>query len=145
MANLEGSTEFWWKTQEGIRSFICSKLLNVKLGSDVWNFFVPVNNTGYATCKICKKKLSYKTTTTNLKKHLCSVHPTISLAWRQKHSHHSPQLILIIQKFLKLDQAILSYCQQLKTVQNILQILNLVQVTYCHCYCEHFRTLQHIL
>ncbi|XP_054012802.1 E3 SUMO-protein ligase ZBED1-like [Hylaeus anthracinus] len=60
-------------------------------GSDVWNFFVPVSNTGYATCKICKKKLSYKTTTTNLKKYLCSVHPTISLAWRQKTQPQSSQ------------------------------------------------------
>ncbi|KOC59890.1 hypothetical protein WH47_02911 [Habropoda laboriosa] len=51
-------------------------------GTDVWSFLTPVSNTGYATCKICKKKLSYKTTTSNLKKHLSAVHPTISLAWR---------------------------------------------------------------
>ncbi|XP_072392289.1 zinc finger BED domain-containing protein 4-like [Diabrotica undecimpunctata] len=48
--------------------------------SEIWNFFTPIENGGYfATCNICKKKLSFKSTNSNLKKHISSLHPTVNL------------------------------------------------------------------
>lgn len=42
--------------------------------SEIWYFFRAVDDT-YALCNICKAKLSYKTTTTNLSKHMNRMHP----------------------------------------------------------------------
>jgi hypothetical protein len=52
---------------------------NRLLTSGIWNFFTPLENSQYATCNICKQKLSYRTTTTNLRRHMMSSHPTVSL------------------------------------------------------------------
>ncbi|KAH8354238.1 hypothetical protein KR084_004328 [Drosophila pseudotakahashii] len=46
--------------------------------SEIWCFFRAVDDT-YALCNICKAKLSYKTTTTNLSKHMNRMHPTSGL------------------------------------------------------------------
>lgn len=46
--------------------------------SALWQFFEEID-TEYAKCNMCKQKLSYKTSTSNLKKHLNSKHPTVSL------------------------------------------------------------------
>ena len=46
--------------------------------SDVWSFFEPVSNY-IALCKICKTSLSYKSSVSNLKKHLQRKHPTVAL------------------------------------------------------------------
>jgi len=41
--------------------------------SSVWSYFTIVDNV-YAKCDICKKDKSYKSSLTNLKKHLSSCH-----------------------------------------------------------------------
>ncbi|XP_016991800.1 uncharacterized protein LOC108053607 [Drosophila rhopaloa] len=46
--------------------------------SEIWCFFRAVDDT-FALCNICKAKLSYKTTTTNLSKHMNRMHPTSAL------------------------------------------------------------------
>ncbi|XP_017130922.1 uncharacterized protein LOC108148401 [Drosophila elegans] len=46
--------------------------------SEIWGFFRAVDDT-FALCNICKAKLSYKTTTTNLSKHMNRMHPTTVL------------------------------------------------------------------
>ncbi|KAI8046187.1 uncharacterized protein LOC128251874 [Drosophila gunungcola] len=46
--------------------------------SEIWGFFRAVDDT-FALCNICKAKLSYKTTTTNLSKHMNRMHPTTAL------------------------------------------------------------------
>lgn len=43
--------------------------------SEIWCFFRAVDDT-FALCNICKAKLSYKTTTTNLSKHMNRMHPS---------------------------------------------------------------------
>ncbi|KAH8419070.1 hypothetical protein KR222_003420 [Zaprionus bogoriensis] len=45
-----------------------------KRTSEIWFFFRAVDDT-FALCNICKAKLSYKTTTTNLSKHMNRMHP----------------------------------------------------------------------
>ncbi|KAI4454204.1 finger protein putative-related [Holotrichia oblita] len=48
--------------------------------SEIWNYFTPIPSENFiANCNICKRKLSFKTTNSNLKKHLTSNHPTIAL------------------------------------------------------------------
>lgn len=47
--------------------------------SELWNFFTPIDNDYFATCNMCKRKLSFKTTNSNLKKHLNSNHPAVLL------------------------------------------------------------------
>jgi hypothetical protein len=47
--------------------------------SELWNFFTPIEDDYFATCNMCKRKLSFKTTNSNLKKHLNSNHPTVLL------------------------------------------------------------------
>lgn len=44
----------------------------------MWQFFEPVDQV-YAACNICKAKISYKTTISNLKKHMKTKHPTVTL------------------------------------------------------------------
>lgn len=46
--------------------------------SEVWNFFTPIDTTT-AVCDMCKSKLSYKTSTSNLKKHIKNRHPTVTV------------------------------------------------------------------
>lgn len=41
--------------------------------SDMWNFFTPLTNE-YALCNLCNQRFSYKTSTSNLKKHIVSRH-----------------------------------------------------------------------
>lgn len=45
--------------------------------SDIWNFFTPSEIEYYATCNMCNKNLSFKTTNSNLKKHIKSNHPLV--------------------------------------------------------------------
>lgn len=47
--------------------------------SPLWRFFVPLDET-YAQCNLCKLKFSYKTSTSNLKKHLQNKHPTVNIS-----------------------------------------------------------------
>lgn len=47
--------------------------------SELWNFFKPIDSV-FATCNLCKMKLSFKTSTSNLKKHLQSKHPTVKVS-----------------------------------------------------------------
>ncbi|XP_030370753.1 uncharacterized protein LOC115621291 [Scaptodrosophila lebanonensis] len=54
--------------------------------SEIWSLFRPVDDT-FAVCSICKAKLSYRTTTTNLSKHLQRMHPTCDLP--NNHSRYS--------------------------------------------------------
>lgn len=44
--------------------------------SGVLNYFVVLDG-NTAKCEICKAKLSYKTSVTNLKKHVLRKHPTV--------------------------------------------------------------------
>lgn len=46
--------------------------------SEMWNFFKPVE-AKFAICNMCDTKLSYKTSTSNLKKHLNTKHPTLKI------------------------------------------------------------------
>ncbi|XP_022219418.1 uncharacterized protein LOC111072090 [Drosophila obscura] len=54
--------------------------------SEIWCFFRAVDDT-FALCNICKAKLSYKTTTTNLSKHMNRMHPTSSLSQSHKYKY----------------------------------------------------------
>nr|XP_018912073.1 PREDICTED: zinc finger BED domain-containing protein 6 [Bemisia tabaci] len=47
--------------------------------SNIWHHFKETQEDGKATCNICKKVLSYKTTITNLKKHRKVLYPTVPL------------------------------------------------------------------
>lgn len=48
--------------------------------SPVWNFFSIANATTYtAKCNLCKSIMSYKTSVSNLKKHLLRKHPTVEI------------------------------------------------------------------
>lgn len=49
-----------------------------KKKSILWNFFTEIDQIK-AKCNLCGVKLSYKTSTSNLKKHMQIKHPTISL------------------------------------------------------------------
>lgn len=52
---------------------------NVK--SLIWNFFNEIPNSDrLAVCTLCKHKLSFKSTSSNLKKHMIKSHPTIKLS-----------------------------------------------------------------
>ncbi|CAH1114850.1 unnamed protein product [Psylliodes chrysocephalus] len=46
--------------------------------SYLWNFYSELYNT-FAKCNICAVELSYRTSTTNLRRHMQSKHPTVSL------------------------------------------------------------------
>lgn len=46
--------------------------------SYLWNFFSVIDET-MAKCNMCAAKLSYKTSTTNLKRHIQAKHSTVSL------------------------------------------------------------------
>lgn len=52
--------------------------LKKKKTSEIWRFFDPIDEV-FAKCNICKNKISYKTTTSNLKKHMKTKHPTVTL------------------------------------------------------------------
>ncbi|KAH8383464.1 hypothetical protein KR009_008860 [Drosophila setifemur] len=56
--------------------------------SEIWCFFRAVDDT-FALCNICKAKLSYKTTTTNLSKHMNRMHPTTALSQGHKFKFQS--------------------------------------------------------
>ncbi|KAF8784933.1 Zinc finger BED domain-containing protein 4 [Argiope bruennichi] len=53
--------------------------------SPIWTFFTAVDET-HACCNICKNKLSYETTVTNLTKHMMKKHPTVRLKELQRAS-----------------------------------------------------------
>lgn len=55
-----------------------SEIKRRKKTSPVWNYFTPIDNRD-AFCNECRRRVSYKSTTTNLRKHLASKHPNISL------------------------------------------------------------------
>nr|CAD7428408.1 unnamed protein product [Timema monikensis] len=46
--------------------------------SKMWNFFTPMDQV-FAKCNICKQRLSYKTSVSNLKKHMKRKHPGVAL------------------------------------------------------------------
>lgn len=52
--------------------------LKRKKSSELWQFF-EADASFYAKCNICKTKISYRTTISNLKKHMKSKHPTVAL------------------------------------------------------------------
>lgn len=47
--------------------------------SDIWNFFTQ-DCDQFAKCNICKKKISYKTTNSNMRKHMKTNHPTVLIS-----------------------------------------------------------------
>lgn len=51
--------------------------ISKKKTSVLWTFFEPVDEY-YAICNMCKSKFSYKTSTSNLKKHIQNRHPTVT-------------------------------------------------------------------
>lgn len=53
--------------------FLNLKMSQDKKTSNIWQHFSVIGS-NFATCDICKKKLSYKTSTTNLRKHLNNIH-----------------------------------------------------------------------
>nr|CAD7413234.1 unnamed protein product [Timema poppensis] len=44
----------------------------------MWNFFTPMDQV-FAKCNMCKQRLSYKTSVSNLKKHMQRKHPGVAL------------------------------------------------------------------
>ncbi|EDX12619.1 uncharacterized protein LOC6727754 [Drosophila simulans] len=64
--------------------------------SEIWCFFRAVDDT-FAVCNICKAKLSYKTTTTNLSKHMNRMHPTSGLNRNSKYKFQ-PQTTIAIDR-----------------------------------------------
>lgn len=61
--------------------------------SEIWCFFRAVDDT-FALCNICKAKLSYKTTTTNLSKHMNRMHPTSALSQNHKYKFQTTSSVL---------------------------------------------------
>ncbi|CAH1957048.1 unnamed protein product [Acanthoscelides obtectus] len=51
-----------------------------KKTSEIWKFFDRIDE-GHAICTMCKSKLSYKTSSSNLKKHLQKKHPTVTITF----------------------------------------------------------------
>jgi len=64
--------------------------------SEIWCFFRAVDDT-FAVCNICKAKLSYKTITTNLSKHMNRMHPTSGLNRNSKYKFQ-PQTTIAIDR-----------------------------------------------
>eukprot|EP00102_Acyrthosiphon_pisum_P013340 XP_008182878.1 PREDICTED: uncharacterized protein LOC103309376 [Acyrthosiphon pisum] len=53
-----------------------------KRTSNIWQHFTKIDS-NFATCDLCKKKLSYKTSVTNLKKHLHNAHLLYSFTTKE--------------------------------------------------------------
>lgn len=66
--------------------------------SNVWSYFTKLDNT-YAKCNICYNKYSYKTTLTNLKKHLSGPHDTIL---KQEHNLHNVSKLFLFSNHMVL-------------------------------------------
>ncbi|GBM62175.1 hypothetical protein AVEN_189389-1, partial [Araneus ventricosus] len=66
------------------------KFLKRRKRSTVWEYYTAVNPS-YAVCKLCGRKLSYKTTVTNLTKHLLKKHQQFD----PKHPPKLPDLPLL--------------------------------------------------
>ncbi|EDV93849.1 uncharacterized protein LOC6563260 [Drosophila grimshawi] len=89
--------------------------------SEIWCFFRAVDDT-FALCNICKAKLSYKTTTTNLSKHMNRMHPNANVSAstqnrkfkmlsqtndRHRGKPRNPEQELILLNFIKKHPALL--------------------------------------
>lgn len=61
--------------------------------SELWQFFTPENN-DVASCDFCKKKNSFKTSVSNLKKHLIRVHPTVQISGSSLNNPTTTSIIL---------------------------------------------------
>lgn len=61
-----------------------SRAMNKQHTSTVWSYFAKLDNT-YAKCNICHNNYSYKTTLTNLKKHLSGPHGVVLKQQRRSH------------------------------------------------------------
>lgn len=61
--------------------------------SKLWKYFKPVDD-HFAICNMCSQKLSYKTSTSNLKKHMESKHPNTKLL--KNHENRKAQVCLIM-------------------------------------------------
>ncbi|BFF91665.1 uncharacterized protein DMAD_09892 [Drosophila madeirensis] len=61
--------------------------------SEIWCFFRAIDDT-FALCNICKAKLSYKTTTTNLSKHMNRMHPNSTLSQSQKYKYQTQSSVI---------------------------------------------------
>lgn len=70
-------------------------VLKQKKTSEIWQFFELIDDC-YAKCNICKSKISYKTTISNLKKHMHTKHPTVALPESRK---KNVSLFMCIRKF----------------------------------------------
>lgn len=58
--------------------------------SRIWEFFTPIDNE-MAKCDLCKNSFSYRTSVSNLKRHMERKHATISLEPKQVSSSVHPQ------------------------------------------------------
>nr|CAD7610390.1 unnamed protein product [Timema genevievae] len=50
----------------------------IRKRSEIWNLFTPMDQE-FANCNMCKQRLSYKTSVSNLKKHMQRKHPGVAL------------------------------------------------------------------
>lgn len=55
-----------------------STKLSANRKSPMWQFFTTVDES-LAKCDLCKKTVSYKTSISNLKKHMIRMHPTVKI------------------------------------------------------------------
>ena len=65
-ASVRGETE----TSEGTPEFKGKRKV-----SDIWQYFVKKKEERKAQCKVCGKELAYHGGTSNLREHLCNIHP----------------------------------------------------------------------
>lgn len=61
--------------------------------SSMWNYFTVVDaNLKNAKCDLCSQKMSYRSTTSNLKNHMTRRHPTVNISSDSQEKY--PQLVL---------------------------------------------------
>lgn len=64
--------------------------MSARQRSPIWNFFSIVDKDNLtAKCDICAQKMCYKSSTSNLKRHLERKHPTVKLIQNNDQEQHS--------------------------------------------------------
>lgn len=78
--------------------------------SNVWNFFESVDNESrLAKCNLCKLKFSYKTSTSNLKKHIKNKHAIVP---------HKPEERVTVSLFRNILFILFSICNTDMLIEN---------------------------